>query len=219
MYQEFNRIDSSILNDYNRTRPMDRQDKICHAPFKSLLFIPSGKAMACHYNRGLSLGQYPEQSIKEIWFGQKIDKLRSYIDNHDLSYGCQNCRYNLNNRQFHLAGAWKHDYLGNSPNGYPVLLDLQIDNTCNLECVMCSGEYSSLIRKNREKKPGYINPYDEAFVEQLTAFIPHLQGANFTGGEPFLIKTYFNIWDRILELNPQMQIYIHTNGTVLNERI
>ena len=84
---------------------------------------------------------------------------------------------------------------------------------------MCSGEYSSLIRKNREHKPAYINPYGNSFVEQLEEFIPHLSGINFTGGEPFLIKTYFDIMDRIVDLNPEIQIYIHSNGTVLNNKV
>ncbi|MBL4577851.1 MAG: radical SAM protein [Flavobacteriales bacterium] len=215
----FDPIAETLVTEYNKTRPLDRRDKICHAPFKSLLFIPSGKAMACHYNRGHSLGQYPESSIHDIWFGEEISKLRHYLDNKDLSYGCQNCKQNIVNKQFHTAGAWRHDYLGEAYSGYPVLIDLQIDNTCNLECAMCSGEYSSLIRKNREKKPAYINPYDDAFIEQLDEFIPHLKGLNLTGGEPFLIETYYRILDRVKELNPEMQIYIHTNGTVLNNKV
>jgi len=217
--QNYDRIAGSTITAYNDTRPQDRRDKICHAPSKSLLFTPSGNAMACHYNRGLVLGSYPQDSIRDIWFGEKIERLRKFIDNNDLSYGCQSCKSALNAEQYHTAGCWRHDYLETSENGYPVLLDLQIDNTCNLECVMCSGEYSSLIRKNREQKPAYLNPYDDEFVKQLEEFIPHLSGINFTGGEPFLIGIYYDIMDRIIELNPKIQIYIHSNGTVLNKKV
>ncbi len=219
MIQKYDQIEDSTIRAYNATRPQDRQDKICHAPFKSLLFTPSGNAMACHYNRGLVLGNYPKNSIRDIWFGEKIERLRTFIDNKDLSYGCQSCKSALNAEQYHTAGCWRHDYLETSTTGYPVLIDLQIDNTCNLECVMCSGEYSSLIRKNREQKPAYINPYDDGFVKQLEEFIPHLSGINFTGGEPFLIGIYYEIMDRIIELNPEMQIYIHSNGTILNNKV
>jgi MoaA/NifB/PqqE/SkfB family radical SAM enzyme len=48
---------------------------------------------------------------------------------------------------------------------YPSMLELELNNTCNLECVMCIGELSSSIRKNREKLPAIRSPYDEAFVE------------------------------------------------------
>ena len=34
---------------------------------------------------------------------------------------------------------------------YPSVLEFELINTCNLECVMCTGEYSSLIRAKREK--------------------------------------------------------------------
>ncbi|MFH1319494.1 MAG: radical SAM protein [Bacteroidota bacterium] len=219
MNSEFDPVDSKLIEEYNSTRPLDRQDNLCHAPFKSLLFIPSGHAMACHHNRGITLGKYPEDSIREIWFGNKLNKLRKYISNNDLSFGCQNCRDNINNRNFHLSGAWKHDYMPDKENDYPVLLDFQIENTCNLECIMCSGEYSSLIRKNREKAILYNNPFDTKFIEQLEEFIPYLQGANFTGGEPFLIKTYYGIWEKMLKINPGIQIYVHTNGIVLNEKV
>lgn len=216
---EFDKVNPDILSEYNLTRPIERTDKVCYAPFKTLLFVPSGKAMACHYNRGLVLGQYPKNSIKEIWFGEKISKLRNFINHKDLSHGCQNCKNDLNNKQFHLAGCWRHDYLGESDNNYPVLIDLQIDNTCNLECVMCSGEYSSLIRKNREKKLPHFNPYDKNFVKQLEEFIPHLHGINLTGGEPFLVNVYYDILDRIISLNPKLEIYIHSNATVLNNKV
>ncbi len=215
----FDKISPDILSEYNLSRPLERTDKVCHAPFKTLLFVPSGKAMACHYNRGLVLGQYPKNSIKEIWFGEKISKLRNFINHKDLSYGCQNCKSDLNNKQFHLAGCWRHDYLGEPDNNYPILIDLQIDNTCNLECVMCSGEYSSLIRKNREKKLPHFNPYDKNFVKQLEEFIPHLHGINLTGGEPFLVNVYYDILDRIISLNPKIEIYIHSNATVLNNKV
>ena len=216
---ENDQINSGILSEYNLVRPVDKRDKICHAPFKTLLFTPAGNAMACHYNRGLVLGQYPNNSIKEIWFGEKIKKLRNYLSNNDLSYGCQNCKNDLETKRFHLSGCWRHDYLGESDQGYPVLIDLQIDNTCNLECVMCSGEYSSLIRKNREKKLPYTNPYDSNFVKQLEEFIPHLEGINLTGGEPFLINLYYEVLDRIIAIKPEIQIYIHSNGTILNKKI
>jgi MoaA/NifB/PqqE/SkfB family radical SAM enzyme len=84
---------------------------------------------------------------------------------------------------------------------------------------MCSGEYSALIRKNREKGTPYISPYDENFVNQIKKYIPFLKQASFTGGEPFLIEIYYQIWDLIQILNPHLQIYVSTNGTILNNKI
>ena len=101
----------------------------------------------------------------------------------------------------------------------PKVMEFEISNVCNLECSMCNGYWSSAIRANREKLPPLKSPYDEDFVKQLEAFIPHLQEAKFLGGEPFLIKTYYQIWDLIIRLNPGITVSITTNGTILNPRI
>jgi len=98
-------------------------------------------------------------------------------------------------------------------------MEFQLDNICNLECIMCSGEYSSKIRQNIEKGEKYVSPYDDKFVEQLAPFIPFLEQAVFTGGEPFLFPIYYKIWDLIGKLKPELQIYISTNGTVLNDKV
>ena len=84
---------------------------------------------------------------------------------------------------------------------------------------MCSGNYSSSIRKNIEKREPYNSPYNSKFVNELREFIPFLKEAKFYGGEPFLIKTYYDFWDSMLSLNPSINILIQTNATVLNERI
>jgi len=39
------------------------------------------------------------------------------------------------------------------------------------------------------------------------------------GGEPFLIKIYYEIWEKIIKTNPDCLIDIQTNGTVLNDKI
>ncbi|MEJ5268527.1 MAG: radical SAM protein, partial [Bacteroidales bacterium] len=113
----------------------------------------------------------------------------------------------------------KYQYITPGQSGYPSSMEFQLDNICNLECIMCSGEYSALIRKNREKGTPYISPYDENFVNQIKKYIPYLKQASFTGGEPFLIEIYYQIWNLIQILNPHLQIYVSTNGTILNDKI
>ncbi len=216
---KYHPVNKKLLKEYNAIRPKKKRKLLCHAPFKSLLFNPSGEVTLCHYNRGLSIGKYPENSIHEIWFGKKINKLRKYIRHNDMSLGCQSCKKDIINKNFYSTGAIKYDYLPDSDSDYPCMLSFQIDNTCTLECIMCSGEYSSSIRKNREKKSAYKNPYDLEFVRQIEEFIPHLKTVSFTGGEPFLIDLYYDIWDRIIKINPDITVYVSSNGTILNNKV
>ncbi len=216
---KYNPVDKSLLKQYNKIRSRNKRKKICHAPYKTLFFSQYGEIFACFYNKKEKLGIYPGNSVSDIWFGEKIRTLREYIDNNDLSYGCEDCKRYLLQKNFYSVGAWKYDYLPSSNNNFPVSIDFQISNKCNLQCIMCSGENSGLVRKNIENKTPYDNPYDESFVKQLSPFIKKLKEMSFTGGEPFIIDIYYKIWDEIIKENKEIKISVTTNGTVLNNKV
>ncbi|MFQ6609984.1 MAG: radical SAM protein [Fidelibacterota bacterium] len=214
-------IQSELISEYNQFRSIPDPELLCYAPFKSIRFAHNGYALACCHNRYAVLGKYPEQSVDEIWFGEKAQKLRRYIKENDLSMGCQKCKRNIENRAFGSVDALKFDYAVDLENGeaeFPILMEFQIDNTCNLECIQCRGDNSSSIRKNRDHLPPYIEPYDDQFVDQLSEFLPYVKKIGFAGGEPLLGKINQKIWERCIELNPKARINVMTNGTTLNPR-
>ena len=217
---------------YNSTRRVFNRNKICHAPSVSINFDQSGMASACCYNREHVLGQYPENSLIEMWQGEKAQQLREFIDEGDLSHGCQLCHKEIVGGNFFGVRARHFDKYPSRPINVinrlvgrsdellmPQCMEFELSNLCNLECTMCNGHFSSLIRQNREGLPKLENPYDDEFVEQLRPFLPHLQDAKFLGGEPFLVPIYYKIWDRIAEYNPKIKVHITTNGTVFNNKV
>lgn len=212
------KIPKHIIKEYNKTRNFFWRRKVCFAPFNSLRFSLSGNMYSCCYNRYHSLGRYPEVSIHDAWNGIKAQELRNNITNNNFDLGCHACYTKLINNNYYSVGARIYDNYNFRKEG-PSLMEFELSNVCNLECVMCNGENSSLIRKNREKGEPYPMIYDEAFVEQLKEFIPYLDEARFVGGEPFLSELYFKIWDEIIRINPKTKINILTNGTILNDRI
>jgi organic radical activating enzyme len=84
---------------------------------------------------------------------------------------------------------------------------------------MCSGEYSSSIRKNREQFPPIINNYPPNFFEQIKPFLDAVKIVRLQGGEPFLIDDYLRIIEYLGENNKNCKIYIQTNGTIFNKRV
>ena len=212
-------IDKKWIRGFNKIRAKDKRKLLCHAPFKSMTFYPTGAVLACWYNKLFPLGNYPKDSINDIWFSKRAEKLRNHIKNNDLSYGCTGCRNHLKNKNYYSSGMWRYDFLPENTNGYPVSIDFQMSHACNLLCIMCNGEYSENIRINREKKELYEKPYDENFIPQLEPFIPFLKEASFSGGEPFMCKDYFDIWDMMIAKNHHIRISVTTNGTLLNEKI
>lgn len=215
----YNSLNSDVIREYNKTRINPSDSILCHAPFKSIYFGHHGWAHACCYNRKHILGEYPKQSIRDIWFGAEADKLRAYIKNNDLSLGCRGCREQLIAGNFDAVKTRQYDDKVLNGNRFPSVMEFELSNVCNLECEMCTGEFSSLIRTKREKLPPLEIPYNTEFVHQLEEFIPHLEEVKFYGGEPFLIDIYYDIWDKIRAINPDVRISVQTNGTTLNNRV
>lgn len=212
-------VHPDALAEYNAVRPNGPKSTLCYAPFKSLYFGHGGKVYACCYNRQYILGTIPEETIEEIWFGQKADKLRNYIKHNDLTLGCGGCDNLFTAKNFDAVKASMYDHYPELANRFPSLMEFELSNICNLECIMCSGEFSSSIRKNRERMPVIPQVYGSKFVEQLKKFIPWLSEVKFYGGEPFMVDIYYEIWDQIILLNPSCKISVQTNATTLNSRL
>jgi len=212
-------MDRKLAEAYNQSRNGSGHDCFCNAPFTNMLFSQSGAIQVCCHNQEFSIGKYPEQSIREIWNSAKANELRNHMRKFDLSHGCGICEADLKIGSFREVRAAHFDRIPKHPE-YPTMMEFLVSNQCNLECVMCKGEYSSLIRKNREKLSPLITPYDEKFVNQLEEFIPYLHETRFSGsGEAFSIDLNYHIWEMIIKLNPKCIIMVQTNGTILTDRV
>lgn len=225
-------ISSEHIKAYNAQRKTKDKSVLCHAPFANLNFEQNGNITACCFNRVDILGTYPQNSIAEAWSGKPLKQLRQQIKSNSLDGGCKLCGILLESGNYGGTHATYYDEYASNPTGnrlqrlfgikpreMPRVFEFEISNTCNLACTMCSGYFSSTIRKNREKLPPMPNPFDDAFVDQVAEFLPTLTDLKFLGGEPFLIDIYYKIWDRIVEINPSARVHITTNGTILNNRV
>ena len=216
--KKYNPLPVQDVIEYNFARFNGPQKYICFAPFNSMFFDIRGKVVVCNQNREYIIGDINEQNLHDIWFGDKRKTISEYIENHDFNLGCQKCADTIISKNLNGLPAISYD---STPviEKYPVRLEFEISSTCNLACVMCNGFISSTYRKHFEKKEAYPTVYNSSFVEQLTEFIPHLKYTKFAGGEPFLIDLYYDIWNKMIELNPECGIHVQTNGLVLNNKV
>jgi len=191
----------------------------CLAPHTTLNFDTQGNIRVCCYNQTHTLGKYPETSIQEAWNSEKRKQLIHELSNKNFLLGCEGCKYQINSGNRSNAHFTRYDNYEQVISNYPIALELECSNVCNFECIMCGGEYSSLIRRNRENLPPLKNVYDQKFVEQITHLIPNLLQISFLGGEPFLISLYENILEQIEKLNPNLTVNITTNGSIFNSKV
>lgn len=228
-------LDPALSKEFNRFRGATDGTTVCPAPLINLHFSQLGVVTACCFNRTHVLGVYPKSSVREIWEGAAAAELREALARGDLSSGCEKCLQQIQARDFggshavfytRLAAlmAGRRQELGMEPAAdsatpLPMKLEFNIHNACNLQCIMCHGLASSSIRTRREGLGPMVNPYDDAFVDQLEPYLPYVVETDFMGGEPFLIPLYHSIWERIGRVNPQTRVCILTNATILDDRI
>lgn len=187
----------------------------CNAPFNNMYFTVRGKVSPCWKLPGFVDDWSPTRSISDIWFGSEFGRYRDALKSNIFLDACKDCEKNIKDGVWPLAKAYENYPVAK----YPSLIELELSNQCNLECVMCSGELSSGIRKNKDKLPPLRQIYDSTFVDQLREFVPHLTELRFNGGEPFAQKIVLDICDMILEVNPELKVNFATNGTVYSKRV
>jgi MoaA/NifB/PqqE/SkfB family radical SAM enzyme len=212
-------VKDSLKITFNQTRDKALHHSVCFAPSTNMIFSEDGTIKACCHNKENILGRYPDNNISEIWNSAAARQFRQKMTEYQFLSGCQVCSRDYNLGNFNEMPARHFDEL---PRGgkYPVMMEFMLTNTCNLECVMCTGELSSSIRKNRDKLPPIQSPYNDEFINQLEEFIPYLTETRFSSsGEAFLIDLNFKLWQLLIERNPACLIVVQTNGTILNARV
>jgi molybdenum cofactor biosynthesis enzyme MoaA len=209
----------STLKKYHRSRPLGPTEAVCNVPVNSIYFGFGGKMVPCCFNRDFIYGHYPNDGIDDVIHGKARVDLQQLLKNHDFSQGCNHCRSQILAGNFQGVEARLYDMLRINKSGFPSEMVFELDNICNLECTMCNGTFSSAILKNKEKSVCSASPYGSEFISQLQPYVKHLQVAKFLGGEPFLIKRYYEIWELLISQNPDCVINLQTNGTVYNQKI
>jgi molybdenum cofactor biosynthesis enzyme MoaA len=169
-------------------------------------------------------GNVARSSLLDIWRGEERRRLEATLEGGAYPRGCAPCAAEV------AAEGWDGSYpatfrarrRSDEPveiERWPAWIDFNLSNACNLQCIQCSGELSSAIRTHRERRPPLPQVYDDRFFDDLRWFVPHLEGAHFAGGEPFLAPENFRVWSLIEELHPDLPVTVTTNGTVLTTRV
>jgi len=194
---------------------IDHSKSPCRAAWNNMYWNVHAKASPCWLTVGEIDRWTVDRSISDIWNGEHYKQKRQDLVEQKFTGRCSECKKDIDNAVWPLARA----YSQYSVKKYPTMMEMELSNQCNLECVMCSGELSSGIRKNREGKPPLPMAYTDKFIEQLEEFIPHLEELRFNGGEPFAQRIVLDICDMVAEVNPKLKVNIDNNGTVYSKRV
>lgn len=131
----------------------------------------------------------PEEILRnqlESKFGQRFKKYRDNYNNNMTDYG-----HKLN-------------------FDYPLTVNLELVNRCNLECVMCHQEYRNNAQKHSFDNDVLDKIFEDFKKNQLSALMLSIS-------EPLLFKNIESVIRRAENANI-MDIFLFTNGALLNEK-
>lgn len=199
---------------YNKSRKRKDRAAFCWAAAKNLYMENTGQVLVCCYNRDYVLGRYPEKSINEIWSGTQHQAMVAQLKNYSEPPGCHLCFDAFRQKDYHNIKALEYDYLSKK-NHFPAKLELELSNLCNLKCIMCSENFSSKFNPEGNIRQAPI----KNLAAGLSDTLPYLEWINFSGGEPFLIKPYYELWEAAATANPACSLFVQSNGTIMNTEI
>jgi MoaA/NifB/PqqE/SkfB family radical SAM enzyme len=104
---------------------------------------------------------------------------------------------------------------------FPSALHLWLGNHCNLKCRMCSPMFSSRIAADQVHAAWFsgqnrasVYGWQEAVFEEISQHAKCVKLIQFSGGEPFIHRTFRDILRKLVETKDaaHIELYITTNG-------
>lgn len=192
----------------------------CLAPSLNVYFFPDGQVRPC-CRHAEPLGTIGHDRLIDIWRGQARAKVVESLGRGEYVGGCGGCGIEVEIEGRNAAYPASFDQFGDDlgDGAWPLRMEFNLSSVCNLQCIQCNGDLSSSIRLHREGRAPMLNPYDDRFFEDLEAFIPHLNWAQFAGGEPFLAPESYRVWEMVERLNPTLDCNVVTNATQWSRRV
>lgn len=189
--------------------------------FESGLVInPSGTVRPCCHFRNDEDGY---KYYDEGWYEHHRELGEIMSNSDEFIPECIECQYMVERNETPMLEDYNSMY--KNQEGL-VHVELKINNTCNLSCVMCdswsSSKWHQTIKANPQA-PDYIQrvyggPPNQKWHKDIDSFVPYLlfcKNLKFTGGEPFLIPQVQKIINYCVQqgLAEGINLEFITNGT------
>ena len=239
------------------------KDTFCSSPWFHLRIDPAGRYLPCRWSSHRDTTGYTvaNTTIFEFMNSDIMQGIRARMLNGDEQSMCSACYYeDANNKvsgrarqllksaititdfdyTFSASPHWaefKHSYeTAGHTNNQPVDLQIDLGNTCNSACVMCTPIYSSRLAtdyvklnkinsklfsqhttgKNWTDDPAIVTK----FVEELKQ-ISNIRYIHFLGGETLYLQSFYNICNQLIDagLAKDISLGTTTNCTVYTNEL
>lgn len=182
--------------------------KYCNRPFEHMYVLPDGRVKICGWTDG-TVGNLIEQSVDEIWHGEKAERQREAIKNGSFSY-CRkmSCPYLENDSlpDLDIDEFEKKTQVLDAPIDFSVACDY----VCNHSCPSC-----------REKIFVGSDEYTKNVTIMIDKLLPYLEKADYVltdgNGDAFASPSIMRMLQNLHPSERKTRIGIETNGVLFDE--
>lgn len=190
------------VKDFISDRPSSLPASFCPVPFTTVILEPDGSVGMCrHLGSLFAIGNLKEQTLYEIWNGEKARNWRREFLQNDIKI----CSEFVRERQCHLTlsfNALFNDAVFTEVQTTPILkLTANFNGECNLRCQMCPVW----------KLPNGFYTEDNFWKDARLHLFPSLKEIDMLSGEPFIQEDTFKLIREMLVINPTCCFNFTTN--------
>lgn len=216
----------------------------CPMPFCHINVKQEGKVSAC-WRYPDRIGDYTNESIVEIWNGDKLKTLRKQLLNGERPEGCRSCWDMEDSRVKSTRQQTTEDYKKitdfekvqsviaedySMPLNNLKSIEVRFDNICNLMCRHCSPDYSSvwevavkrdavlndkMIQLGTFRKQENHIRLNDKIIEEIGTLADNLSEVMLAGGEPLYHDKHYKFIESLLPNAANIVLSYNSNLTTL----
>ena len=206
-----------MIDPKTKFKLFKQSKNFCAVPWTNFEVYSNGKVETCGRGR-TTLGNLHEESIESILKGEVITQLRKDMLNDIPNKNCVACQTQSKDddgyyflKDHYNSKIMFEDVDYSDPHNFDLrFIDLHWSNVCNLRCVMCNPDQSSLIAKDENVD---VNLVDPESIKTITNLIlqkqDNIKEIYLSGGEPFYIPQNVTLFSQLE--NKDIPIRINTN--------
>ena len=214
------KIDVDSLSEKHKDL-LTKNSSFCIYPWIHLHSFPTGEAQVCcmtEYNE--PVGNLREQTMQEVWNGDKMKEIRRNMLAGLPNASCARCyeqeksgfmsgRISANKHHGHHIERVEETKSDGSFDRFEMTYwDIRFSNLCNLSCRSCGHIYSSSWYQDQVKLAGkqwgekhkplfWAGRYETDMLEQLMEHIDYVEQIYFAGGEPLMMDEHYQILEEL----------------------
>lgn len=188
------------------------ENMICSRPFKIAQFLYNGDCVTCcpAYMPNFSIGNILNRDFDEVWNSETAQKLRQSLMNNDYSM----CDLNTCIQIDAIDKSELPQYFEDDINKIklPEEIHMGWDFDCNVACITCRNN----IIKNDEETLQKMKLIEKGVLDACkTAKLFYTSG----NGDPFGSSYARDLIKKVVQVNPDIKFFIHTNGVLCSEKL